>query len=279
LEERGLSVPARLSNVRLVDATVVSKPGSKGTDWRLHVGLDLERQSIRSVEVTGVEGGETFRRLTVEAGEVIVGDRGYSHGPGLASVMDRGGHIVVRLAAHLLKLYTPAGHEVQTLELLSTLSDGEVGDWTLSFRSGKSVYPIRLVAVRKSTAAAERELKRIRSEASRKGRKASIQSLIEAQYIAVVTDLKSEQLGALNVLELYRLRWQIEIAFKRLKSLLDLDRLRAKDPALARCYLHAKILAAILIDDLCDRLPAFSPWGYPLLPASRQPLAITATLD
>lgn len=279
LQDRGVATSASLPTVRLVDATVVSKPGSTGTDWRLHVGLDLARQSIRSVEVTGVEGGETFRRLSVEPGEVVVGDRCYSHAPGLASVLDQGGHVVVRLAPHVLTLRTQAGDVIDTHTLLSTLEESEVGDWAVTFRSGEAVYPVRLIAVRKSEAAAEREIRRIRHEASRKGKKASARSLAQAHFIAVITDLAQQQLSAPEALELYRLRWQVEIAFKRLKSLLDLDRLRAKDPALARCYLHAKLLAAILIDDLCDRLPAFSPWGYPLLSSPRQPLAIAATLD
>jgi len=279
LQERGLSRCAPLTTVRVVDATVVSKPGSTGTDWRVHLGLDLAKECIRSVEVTGVEGGETFRRLSVDPGEVVVGDRCYSQAPGIASVLDRGGHVVVRLATRVLTLRTQAGDVVDTQALLSTLDDGEVGDWALTFRSGESVYPVRLIAVRKSAAAAEREIKRLQHEASRKGRKASARSLAQARFIAVITDLTQQQLSAPQALELYRLRWQVEIAFKRLKSLLDLGRLRAKDPTLARCYLHAKLLAAILIDDLCDRLPAFSPWGYPLLPSSRQPLAIAAALD
>lgn len=279
LHERGLSASTSVSVVRLIDATVVSKPGSTGTDWRLHVGLDLAKERIRSAEITGVEGGETFRRLSVEPGEIVVGDRGYSRAPGIASVLDRQGHVVVRLAPHLLPLRTAAGDVVDTHAVLATLGEAEVGDWALTFQNGASTYPLRLIAIRKSSAAAERERARIRHEASRKGRKVNPRSLAQAQFIAVVTDLSPDQLPASEALELYRLRWQVEIAFKRLKSLLDLDRLRAKDPALARCYLYAKLLAAILIDDLCDRLPALSPWGYPLLPASRQPLAIAAALD
>lgn len=279
LHDRGLARTTPLAKVRLVDATVVTKLGSKGTDWRLHLGLDLANECIRSFELTGVEGGETFKRVPVEPGELVIGDRGYSHPQGIASIIDRGGHVVVRLAPHTLPLRTRAGDPVDIQAVLSTLDDGEVGDWPLAVRSGQALYPVRLIAVRKSKEATEQERRRIRYEATRKGRKASARSLANAQYIAVVTDVAPDVLPALNALEFYRLRWQVEIAFKRLKSLLDLDRLRAKDPALARCYLYAKLLAAILIDDLCERLPAFSPWGYPLLAASRQPLAIAATLD
>lgn len=279
LQEHGVRAGARVQRVRVVDATVVSKPGSSGTDWRLHLGLDLADQSIRSFELTGVEGGETFQRLTIERGELVLGDRCYSHGAAVASVIERGGHVLVRFASHTFPLLTRAGAPVDTDALLATLGDGEIGDWPLAFRSRKVLHRVRLIAARKSTAAAEQERRRVRHEAIKKGRPLSARSLAGTKFIAIVTDLETTLLPAVDALELYRLRWQVEIAFKRLKSLLDLDRLRARDPALARCYLYAKLLAAVLIDDLCQRLPAFSPWGYPLVPSSRQPLAIAATLD
>jgi hypothetical protein len=279
LRERGIAGPGSIGPVRVVDATVVSKPGSTGTDWRIHLGLDLRALAIRSLELTGVEGGESFRRLAVEAGEIILGDRGYAHAEGLASVLDRGGHVVVRWLPHARPLLTRAGVAVDTSALLDALGDGEVGDWAVAFRRDSGLYPVRLVAIRKSDPATEKECRRIRHEATRKGRKVNPRTLHNARFIALVTDLTPEQLPARDVLELYRMRWLVEMAFKRLKSLLDLDRLRARDPSLARCYLYGKLLAALLLDDLCERWPALSPWGYPLFTPTRQPLAITATLD
>ena len=47
---------------------------------------------------------------------------------------------------------------------------------------------------------------------------------------------------------LYRLRWQVELAFKRLKSLLALETLRAFDSALVSAWIHAVLLVALIID-------------------------------
>ncbi len=57
----------------------------------------------------------------------------------------------------------------------------------------------------------------------------------------------------------YRLRWQIELAFKRVKSLLHLDTLRAKDPELAKAWIFANLLAAFLIDDIIQPSLDFPP--------------------
>lgn len=278
LKERGLSAPSVGGRLVIVDATVVSKPGSTGTDWRLHLGVDLACARILSFELTGVEGGETFRRMPVAAGDVVIADRCYAHPNGVASVLARGGHVVVRLNSHTLPVFTRRGEAVDLEAVLSGLGEAEIGDWPVAFRSGGTLYPARLVALRKTMGAAEREQRRIRHEYTKKGKRISARAMAATAYVAVLTDLDASTVSATDVLELYRLRWQIEIAFKRLKSLLKLDRLRAKDPALARCYLFAKLLAAILLDDLCERLPAFSPWGYPLRLQARQPLALAATL-
>ncbi len=64
---------------------------------------------------------------------------------------------------------------------------------------------------------------------------------------------------ALQALEAYRFRWQIELAFKRLKSRLFLDNLRARDPDLAQTYLLSKLLGALLAEDLIDRAGSFPP--------------------
>ena len=62
-----------------------------------------------------------------------------------------------------------------------------------------------------------------------------------------------------EVLAAYRLRWRIELAFKRLKGLLGCNRLPAKGEALARSRLLAHLVFALLIDDTAQDLLAVPP--------------------
>jgi hypothetical protein len=279
LRLRGLASPRSRLRIRVVDATTVAEPGSKGTDWRLHLGLDLATETIIGVEVTGAEGGETLTRHPVEQNEVFVADRGYAHREGAASVLRRQGHVLLRINAQNFPLETRTGVPLDLLTSLETLGPNEIGDWPVAFRAEKVTYPIRLLAMRRSQAAIEKEQRRIARLANKRGNKTSEKTMRCAHFIVLVTDLPPAMLPTHEAFELYRLRWQIEIAFKRLKSLLHLDRLRAQDPALVRCYLYGKILSAILLDDLIERLPAFSPWGFPLVPSPTFPLALVTTLD
>ncbi len=65
--------------------------------------------------------------------------------------------------------------------------------------------------------AAEHE--RPRQRASRKQHKPDPRGLIAAEYMILATSLEEEAFPAAEVLAVYHLRWQIELAFKRLKSL------------------------------------------------------------
>ena len=92
--------------------------------------------------------------------------------------------------------------------------------------------------------------KRARRASQRGGHDLQPQTLRAADYLMLVTSLDPQEYPADRIAALYRLRWQVEIAFKRLKSLLDFSRLPARDPSLARTWLLAKLLMALLLENL-----------------------------
>ena len=279
LRDRGLASHLPPLTVRVVDASVVLAPGGTGTDWRVHARLDLAAQRLAGLEVTGPEGGETFDRHTFSPGEVVLADRGYAHREAVAGAIDGGAHVVVRGNWQSFPLETRSGAPLDIVACLETLAAAEMGDWAVQFRAHGTVYPVRLIALKKTHAATVREHKRIRSQAHRKQRRPDPRSLRAAHYVYVITDLPPDVLPTAEALEIYRLRWQIEIAFKRLKSILKLDRLRAHEPRLAKTYLFGKLLTALILDELCASAVSFFPWGYPIFPGATLSLALADTAD
>lgn len=247
--------------LRVVDATSVTEPGSTGTDWRIHYVLLLPSLECDFFEVTGPSGGETYRRLPVTPGDVILGDRGYCHREGVAHVVDAGGDVVVRLNSTSFPLLAPNGKPLELLPLLRTLPAHEAREWGVTFDACGKRYSARLCAVRKSDEAAERAKGHIRRSAAKKQKQVRSETLELAEYIFVLTTLPPQFTGA-NVLELYRARWQVELAFKRLKSLLGVGHVPKYDPESARAWIHAKLLAVLLIERLSQEARFFSPWGF-----------------
>jgi hypothetical protein len=261
--------PSAGKPIRLIDATTISRPGSTGTDWRVHLGFDLPRLAIDRIELTDGTGGESLRRLPMSPGDVLIGDRGYAQRPGFHVVKAAGADFIVRLNWQNVPLQSAQGREFDLLAALRQLPDVEAQEHLVrvapSRRDRLRALPARLVAARKTEVAAEDARARAMRESSRKGRPISPHTLEAAGYVFVLTSLSPQELSASEVLDLYRFRWQIELAFKRLKSLLYLDELPARDPPLARSFLLAKLLAAVLLEELTTAFLAFSPWGYRLV--------------
>jgi Transposase DDE domain len=251
--------------IRVIDATTVQEPGATGTSWRVHYGLQVPTLECDFFEVTDVTGGETFKRLPVRPRDLILADRGYAHAEGVAHIVHNGGDVVVRLKYKHFPLRERNGAKFEFLRHFRTLHEYEPGDWEVEFDALNGPIAARLCAVRKSPQAAQRAKDQLVKDAKKKGRSVSPDSLEAAEYIFVLTTLPRAEASAANVLELYRARWQIELAFKRLKSLLQAGHVPKYDPASARAWIQAKLLTALLMERLTESARFFSPWGFPLI--------------
>jgi hypothetical protein len=257
--------------VDLIDATTIRREGSHGTDHRLHLRMDLASNRVIKAELTDAKGGETLDRFQVTAGGVVIADAGYAHRGPLGRVARDGGRFIVRFSWSNLPLENEGGEQIDLLRTLESLPEAEPGEFSVFFRTpdGDRITA-RLVALRKSEPSADYARKRIRQERSKKGRQMDLRTLQAAGFTFVLTNLPAE-ISAASVLALYRFRWQVEMKFKTLKSLLDLDHVPARTVAGLRVWVFAKLLVALLIDALIEQAESFSPWGYPI--TDRQRLA------
>jgi hypothetical protein len=239
--------------VRIVDGSSISKPGSQGTDYRLHLSLDLGSQRIDGIEVTDVHGAETLARHPSQPGDIWLADRGYARGPGVGAILKAKGEVVLRIGWATFPLECDDGIPFDLFAWLRQIPALEPSERTVSITTPEGRFSLRLIAQRLPQEVAEKNRRRIRRQASRKGKTPDKRSMEAAGYIFLVTSLSTGQWTAAQVLALYRLRWQVELIFKRLKSILDLDQLRAKGPALAQTYLLGKVLAALIIEAMTDQ--------------------------
>lgn len=253
--------------VRLVDGSIVNEPGATGSTWRLHYSFSLSGLSCDEVYVTGPKIGESFKRFAVAAGDLMVGDRGYAHREGIAYVVNAGGHVLVRANLTNVPLEDGAGRAFPLLHHLRALKHVQLGDWAVwiktSASKGAERIPLRICAIKKSVQATEKARQKLLREA-KKGREVHPDTLEAAGYIFVLTSLPREHYPPAAVLEMYRGRWQIELAFKRLKSLIGIGHLKKTDIEGAGAWLQGKLMVAFLIENLIAAGECVSPWGYPI---------------
>lgn len=249
-------------DIRIVDASVVSRPGAPGTTARIHVALRLADLQYVHIDVTDEHGGETFKRFRacVKAGQLWIGDRGYANSPGIAAITSEGGDVLVRYNRGSLPVFDAQGQQIDVPVLCTSLGDNESPqEWPawVHAQGGKRIAG-RLVAVRLPADKTEEARARLRREY---GNKTTEASLAFAEFVVLFTTVPSARMSAAVVLALYTLRWQVELSFKRDKSLGDLDRL----PNFRADTIYTWLVASMLIGQIAAKLAtqpvAFFPTG------------------
>jgi len=249
--------------IRVLDATDIEEPGPTGTDWRLHYSLRLPQLSCDFLELTDVHGGETLKRLPVDKGDIVLCDRGYSHRAGVAQVLAQEADVVVRLNSGAFPLEDEQGQPLDLVKRVEKLKVGQASEWPVWFVHQGQRHRLRLCVLRKSQVATAQAQRKAEKKARKKGQEVRPETLKLAAFVLVLTSLPASW-GTLLILELYRVRWQVELAFKRLKQLLAAGHVPKTTDASSRAWLQAKILTAVLIEHMIHAGRFFSPWGYRL---------------
>jgi len=239
-----------------VDASAVCGPGAETTDARLHVQLRLADLEIVTVRVEGLHIGESFKRFPWLAGQLAVGDRGYCNAPGIGAVVERGADILVRVNRGSLPLADPNGDAIELMRWLRDLEghDAHERPVIIHDREQDRVIPGRLVAMRLPAAQAEKARARLKREL---GNKVTALDREAAAYVVLFTTAAKSRLNATRCLDLYRVRWQVELLFKRWKSLCGFDRLPNYLDETILAWLYAKVLLALLMQRMA--VSALSP--------------------
>jgi len=225
----------------IVDGSSVSRPGAEGTTARVHYALHLSTLRPVQLEVTDEKGGETFRRFNAEAGQLWIGDRGYANPPGIAATKAKGADVLVRYNRGSLPLFGINGQPLDVQKMLARLKHpGRARDWYAEVHtSDGKVIAGRLCALLLPPDKAEEARERARRE---QGASVTQETLAAAPYVVVFTTVPRTRLTAALVLELYALRWQVELHIKRDKSIAGLDHLPNFRPDTIYSWLCAKLL-------------------------------------
>jgi IS4 transposase len=227
----------------------------------VHGAFDLPTERFGFFELTEETGGETLDRAPVAPGEIRIGDRAYLQPDRIAEVIGAGVDVVVRAGWRGARWLD---QECGPADLLAMLAEGDAAGLIdrpikIGRRSGKPPLSLRLVAVKKSPGAAA-EARRKAKLASRKGgHQLAKETLAAADWVILVASLDPDKFSAHDVLALYRLRWRIELGFKRLKSLIGLKGPPGKDPRSARPWVLAHLLLILLLEPLLDELEGSPP--------------------
>lgn len=253
--------------VRLFDATNVREPGKTGSLWRIHYSVQLPSLICDYFKVTATKGmgnGESFFQYAIKEGDYIIADRGYSTSPGVHHIVSKKAYVIVRVNTTSLRILTANGLAFPLFEEVTAIKDtGQIKTWSVLIpnRKGETVKG-RLCVIRKSEEAIKIAHQKIKTNASKKGTKLQPETLEYAKYIILFTNYPDEKFSDFEILEWYRVRWQVELVFKRFKSIAGLGHLPKHNSESSKAWLYGKLFVALLTEKLVRYASSVSPWGY-----------------
>ena len=251
--------------IRLIDGSTVPKAGSaarRGNGlWRMHSAFDLPDERFGQIVLTDEHEGEQLDRIPVVAGEIRIADRVHLQPDRIAKVLADGGDVVIRAAWKNARWQQQDGGP---FDLIDTLRKAKADRFDVPIwigRRGGPALALRLIAVRKSAAAAEQSRRNARRQGQKDGYQPSQETLTAADWFIVVTSLKAAEFSTDDVLALYRLRWRIELGFKRLKSVIGLRGPPGTDERSAKPYILAHLLMLLMLEPSVDALEDSPRWA------------------
>ena len=241
--------------IRIVDGSMFAGPAGKG-QHRLHATYDPARQMFAAFDLTSIKQGESLTRGGIEAGAIALGDRNYAKTGALRAAEAAGSFYLLRTGMRSMRMIKAATGERLTGEtVLAALGEGsgaELAVEMIEAKAGKAaaVAPVkaRLIILRASDAAAAREKARIERSRTKHKATPTEETQALAGVVMLITNLPQETWPITRLALLYRLRWQIELAFKTLKSTFAMRDPPAKEPRLARTWILANLVAALLTE-------------------------------
>jgi IS4 transposase len=229
--------------------------------WRIHSAFDLPKEQFGHFVLTDEHEGEQLDLIPVVRGEIRLADRVYLQPDRIANVLAQGADVVIRVAWKNARWQQENG---EPFDLIGTLRQAtadriDVPVW-IGRRQGPALA-MRLIAVRKSEVDAAESRRKAHRQGQKDGYQPSKETLAAADWFILTTSLKAAEFSADDVLALYRLRWRVELGFKRLKSVIGLHGPPATDARSARPYILAHLLMLLLLEPSVDALEDSPRWA------------------
>lgn len=242
-----------------MDATYVKTEGPQGDSYSIHSCFNLGEGQFSDFKIDNTTGKEGFNQFTWAAGTIAVGDRAYAKAKHLSELVKNGVDFIVRVGLRSMNLQHLDGSKFNLIEAVRDVDEGEIAshDIQIAVKKGNKILETvqgRLLISKLSEKAQARSQKVAKRAGQKRQTTPAPDTLELANYLVLFTSLSEVTMPSSIVFTLYRLRWQIEIAFKRLKSLLKLDELKAQDDQLVQVCLYASLILSLITEQMTEQV-------------------------
>lgn len=251
--------------ILLIDATRLRQPGGTGDDWRLHTAYDLGAARLAQVTLTDRHQAESLAPYLLQPGDIVVADGGYGYRRSIAAVVQQQADGVFRVHPQTCPVEDDTGRPLDVVRWLRQRGDAVRSQSAWCWWQGQR-YAVRLIAAKLPAAAAWAARTRKRQKARDHGRQITATTLLIAGWVLLITTLAAPHWTATEVLRLYRARWQIELVYKRMKQVLQLNQIRSRQRTQVEATVRLLLIAWTLQAGEAAQIRALLPRELPAAP-------------
>lgn len=254
----------RFMNIYITDATYLVLPdkleeyypGCGGTSkskaaLKIQTIINLVTHSIKDIQTrAGKESDKCFAKDIIrilEKGDLVIQDLGYLSGDFLKGVIEQEAYFLSRVplkVAFFRDLKTSQNYPLPVSEIFKE-NETRVDTWLYMGHDKKLRVPVRVVAQKLPPEVVNERLRK--AYAKKKNRNLTKDQKTLLCWNIVITNAPEEMLPEGAVLELYRIRWQIEIVFKAWKSHLGLKNVAYGGKSQVECMLYGRLITITLL--------------------------------
>ena len=236
---------------RLRDVFAGSGGEASPANCKLQVGYDYTRGELDCFQLTpGTQPDNAYTRQLpklLNAKDLALFDQGYFKIQTLQEIEQKGAFFLTRFFTKT-SVYEPDTLVPIPLEQLLSRRDGKIHDVDILMQGQgkeKATVRCRLICLRVPASVAEQRRRRLYKATRKKGYTPSQRQLRLCEWTLLITNAPASILPPELALRLYALRWQIELLFKQLKSVLGLHRSHTQNEYRLRCEIIGKLIVAV----------------------------------
>jgi hypothetical protein len=248
------------SRILIQDSTVISLPetlkrifrGCGGTASEAAIKCDfiIDQSNYYIVRIKCIGGRIPDNAISndiieyLENKDLVIRDLGYFNISQLLKIMTKQAYFISRLSKSAYVYLNKDDEEpLNLIEYLKKQNIGNKGVEIEIYLGKKERIPMRLVGIKVPPEVIETRIKKYKEIR----KKAPGESLIEWNgFTLMITNIPKDRLSIKMIIKMYKMRWQIELFFKNLKSNLCIDKLTGKNKYRILCIIYIKIIMTFI---------------------------------
>lgn len=257
------------SDVKLLDATTISLPDKVADDYRGMGGRNakaaLKIQTLysainHSITCFDITSGVTHDTLTLpeiigtlSEKELFLADLGYFDINQLQKIGEKN-FFISRIKTNL-KLFKCVSEKYSIYEQLDVSqmlkhSNNSIDQEVYIGTDGHTKLKVRLVGTKLPNEVAHKRVKKAVLQNNGEAISASKREILH--WNLMITNINANILNTTIITELYRLRWQIELLFKVLKSTFSIDKMHVAKTKYVEAVLYGRLIGILMTMPLYD---------------------------